>query len=37
MKLAKICDTKLKSAEEQISKILGEDGKLKDFAIDEEE
>ena len=37
MKLDKICDTKLKSAEEQISKILGEDGKLKDFAIDEEE
>jgi len=37
MKLVKICDSKLKSAEEQINKILGEDGKLKDFVVNEEE
>ena len=37
MKLAKICDGKLKSAEEQINKILNEDGKLKEFTVDEEE
>lgn len=36
MKLAKLCDTRLKSAEEQINKILTEDGKLKDFTIEEE-
>ncbi len=34
MKLAKICDERLKSAEEQINKILSEDGKLKDFTVD---
>lgn len=37
MKLAKVCDSKLKSAEEQINKILNENGELKDFAVNEEE
>ncbi len=37
MKLAKNCDKKLKSAEEQIHKILNEDGKLEDFVVSEEE
>ena len=36
MKLAKKCDEKLKSAEEQINKILTENGKLEDFEIEEE-
>ncbi len=36
MKLAKSCDSRLKSAEEQINKILTEDGKLKDFAVEED-
>ena len=36
MKLAKQCDVRLKSAEEQINKILTEDEKLKDFTIEEE-
>ena len=35
MKLAKTCDEKLKSAEEQINKILTEDGKLQDFTVEE--
>lgn len=36
MKLAKKCDEKLKSAEEQINKILTENGKLENFEIEEE-
>ncbi len=36
MKLAQKCDVRLKSAEEQINKILTEDEKLKDFKIEEE-
>lgn len=35
MKLAKTCDERLKSAEEQINKILTEDGKLQDFEVEE--
>lgn len=35
MKLAEVCDKKLKNAEEQISKIVGKDGKLEDFEIEE--
>ena len=35
MKLAETCDKKLKNAEEQISKIVGKDGKLEDFEIEE--
>lgn len=35
MKLAKKCDEKLKNAEEAITKIVDEDGNLKDFKIDE--
>ncbi len=34
MKLMKTCDEKLKGAEEQISKILTEDGTLKDFKVE---
>jgi len=36
MKLAKSCDLRLKNAEEQINKILTEDGKLKDFTVEED-
>lgn len=35
MKLAEICDKKLKNAEEKITKILNKDGKLEDFSIEE--
>ncbi len=35
MQLAKSCDDKLKNAEEAIVKIVGEDGSLKDFKIEE--
>lgn len=31
MKLAKICDEKLKNAEKSLTKIVKEDGKLEDF------
>ncbi len=31
MKLVKECDEKLKNAEEQVSKIVSENGELKDF------
>lgn len=34
MKLVSECDKKLKNVEEQISKILSEDGNLKDFAVE---
>ena len=36
MKLAKECNDKLKNAEENINKILKENGKLEDFSIEEE-
>lgn len=35
MKIAKECNDKLKNAEENISKILKENGKLEDFSISE--
>lgn len=35
MKIAKICDEKLKKAEESITKIVNEDGSLSDFKIEE--
>lgn len=35
MNLAKSCDDKLKSAEEAITKIVGEDGSLTNFKIEE--
>lgn len=35
MKISEVCDKKLKSAEEQISKIVNKDGKLEDFEISE--
>ena len=35
MKIAKICDEKLKSAEEKVNKILNADGNLDDFKIEE--
>ena len=34
-KIAKICDTKLKNATEQVNKIMSSDGTLKDFEIEE--
>jgi len=36
MKLAKECNDKLKNAEDNINKILKENGKLEDFSIEEE-
>lgn len=35
MKLAKVCDDKLKNAEEKVNKILNKDGKLEDFEVEE--
>lgn len=35
MNLAKECDEKLKSAEENVNKILKENGKLEDFKIED--
>ena len=35
MKLVEVCDKKLKSAEEKITKIVGKDGKLEDFSVEE--
>ena len=35
MKIAKICDEKLKKAEESITKIVNGDGSLSDFKIEE--
>jgi len=35
MKLAKVCDEKLKNAEEKVNKILNKDGKLEDFEVEE--
>ena len=36
MKLAKVCDDKLKKAEEAITKIVTPDGNLEDFEVTEE-
>ena len=36
MKIAKVCDEKLKNAEEQVNKILNKDGNLENFNIEEE-
>lgn len=36
MKLIKECDAALKKAEEKISKIVLEDGSLKEFELEEE-
>ena len=35
MKLAKICDDKLKNAEESLTKIINEKNELQDFDINE--
>ncbi len=35
MKLAKICDDKLKSAEEAITKLVNKDGSVTDFKVEE--
>lgn len=35
MELSKICNEKLKSAEENINKILKENGKLEEFKIED--
>ncbi len=35
MKLVKECDSKLKNIEEQVNKILNENGELEDFSIEE--
>lgn len=35
MRLAKICDEKLKNAEEAISKLVNKDGEIVDFKIEE--
>ena len=36
MKLVKECDEKLKNVEEQVNKIVAENGELKDFNTEEE-
>ncbi len=36
MKLAKICDKKLKTAEEAITKLVNQDGDIIDFKLEEE-
>ena len=35
MKLAKICDEKLKTAEEAITKLVNKDGTVTDFQVEE--
>lgn len=35
MKLVKLCDDKLKNIEEQVNKIVTENGTLEDFALEE--
>ena len=35
MKLAKICDDKLKKAEEAITKLVNKDGSITDFKVEE--
>ena len=36
MKIAKVCDEKLKSAEEAITKIVKDDNSVEDFEVTEE-
>lgn len=36
MKLAALCDEKLKTAEEAISKLVNKDGEIVDFKIEEQ-
>lgn len=35
MNLAKVCDEKLKSAEEAITKLVNKDGSISDFQVEE--
>lgn len=35
MKLAKLCDEKLKTAEEAITKLVNKDGSISDFQVEE--
>ena len=35
MKLAKLCDEKLKTAEEAITKLVNKDGSITDFQVEE--
>lgn len=35
MKIAKVCNDKLKNAEETVNKILNEDGSLENFQVEE--
>ena len=35
MKLAKSCDTKLKNAEEAITKLVNDNDEIKDFSVEE--
>ncbi len=35
MKLSKVCNDKLKNAEENVNKILKDNGKLEDFKVEE--
>lgn len=35
MKIAKLCSDKLKNAEEQINKVLKENGSVEDFKLEE--
>ncbi len=36
IKIAKICDEKLKNAEENVNKILNKDGSISDFKLEDE-
>lgn len=36
MKIVEFCDKKLKGFEEKITKVLSEDGSLKDFKLEED-
>lgn len=36
IKIAKVCDDKLKKAEDAITKIVNEDGSLEDFEVKED-
>ncbi len=36
IKIAKVCDEKLKNAEENVNKILNKDGSISDFKLEDE-
>jgi len=36
MKIAKVCDDKLKNAEDNVNKILNEDGTLSNFKVEDD-